>query len=106
MRFEIGHAILAVFLTLLGLVLVPSIISEPYGRVYVGQTLDTGSRLFSLLFPTALFAIILFVGLCTTVYLGYKNLKELEGFSEFFERLLPSGSSFSASTSASVAQRM
>ena len=103
MRFEIGHAILAIFLISLAFVLVPSIVMEPYGRVYVGQTLDTGSRLFSLLFPTILFVLILFVGFITSIYLCYKNIKELDGFSDFFERLMPSGSSF---TPASVAQRM
>ena len=47
---------------------------EPYQRIIVGATVDTGSRILSLLAPTAGYLGLVFGGIALVLYLCFKGL--------------------------------
>lgn len=79
----------ALFCLLMSCVLGPLVMSEPYGRTLVGARLDTGSKLFSLLFPGALFGIFVLVGVGSTIYFLFSGAKKYPAFADFWNRFLP-----------------
>lgn len=86
----LAYGVAFAFFALMAAVTVPIVVNEPYGRTLVGAQLDSGSRLFTLLFPTALWALFVLVGFASTLFVGFQALKRNPGFADFWERFLPS----------------
>lgn len=72
-------------------VTLPMLVSEPYGRRTVGVTIDTGSSLLRMLFPTLFFAILMFLGLATVVYLVLQQLAKFPVLVAAYENFFPAG---------------
>lgn len=78
----------AVFALCMLLATVPELINEPYPRVAVGVTIDSGSRLFTLLGPVAAWFFIIFGILGLVFYLAFQKLRESIQHSGALSKLL------------------
>lgn len=87
--FDSAYVIPIAFLSLMAYAMFPSILEEPYGRVYVGEKLDVGSHLFSLLFPTALWALFAILGIVAAIVITFQGLRKIEAFNDVIKRFWP-----------------
>jgi uncharacterized protein YybS (DUF2232 family) len=81
------------FLTSFLFVFVPLVFQEPQGRRAVGVTLDNGSSLFRMLFPTGIVGFLVLFGLAALVFVIYRELNKHKIVADFFHNFYPGGTS-------------